>query len=391
MPALHPRTKVTTESIFSRMSRLALQHGAINLGQGFPSNPPPEFLLEAARRALGRVDQYTPPPGLPALREALAEDLGVTPEQVIVTAGATEALSSLADSLYGEGDEVVMLEPYFDAYLPQTLMAGAKPVLVPMRLWHTGEARPDGGSPRSGWELDLEALEAAITPRTKVLLLNSPYNPTGSIFSREELEAIVALARRHDLWVISDEVYDELYFGQAPTPLRALAPERVFTVGSAGKRLEATGWRIGWIVTPPGLAPEVAGMRQWSSFCSAAPLQAAVAEALPIARAEGFYAELRESYGRRKDLLAQGLRGMGLEVFEPQGTYFLTVRMPEIGAEVLVQEARVAIIPGSAFYASSPPPQGLYRFAFCKTADDIAQALERLERFLRVRVIADSP
>ncbi|MER3462643.1 MAG: aminotransferase, partial [Armatimonadota bacterium] len=195
MPALHPRTKVTTESIFSRMSRLALQHGAINLGQGFPSNPPPGFLLEAARRALGRVDQYTPPPGLPALREALAEDLGVTPEQVIVTAGATEALSSLADSLYGEGDGVVMLEPYFDAYLPQTLMVGATPVLVPMRLRSTGS-----GSPGGGWELDLQALETAITPRSKVLLLNSPYNPTGSIFSHEELEAIVALARRHDLW-----------------------------------------------------------------------------------------------------------------------------------------------------------------------------------------------
>jgi N-succinyldiaminopimelate aminotransferase len=369
---LHPRTKVTSESIFSRMSRLAQEHGAINLGQGFPSNPPPAFLLEAARRALGRVDQYTPPFGLPALREALALDLGVSPEDIVVTAGATEALSSLADSLYGQGDEVVLLEPYFDAYLPQTLMVGAKPVLVPMGLTNR-------------WELDLAALERAITPRSRALLVNTPYNPTGSTFSREELEAIVALARAHDLWIISDEVYDELYFEEPPTPLRALAPERVFTVGSAGKRLEATGWRIGWIVTPPGLAPEVTGMRQWSSFCSAAPLQAAVAEALPIARSQGFYAELRESYRRRKDLLAGGLRAMGLEVFEPQGTYFLTARMPGVSAETLVKEARVALIPGSAFYAFSPPPEGLVRFAFCKTAEDIAQALERLERFLKIR------
>ncbi|WP_018465932.1 pyridoxal phosphate-dependent aminotransferase [Calidithermus timidus] len=373
MPAeLHPRTKITTESIFSRMSRLALQHGAINLGQGFPSNPPPAFLLEAARKAVGKVDQYTPPFGLPSLREALAEDLGVSPEDIVITAGATEALSSLADSLYGEGDEVVMLEPYFDAYLPQTLMVGARPVLVPMRL-------------TDGWELDLEALERAITPRTRALLINSPYNPTGSIFSREELEAIVALARKHELWIISDEVYDELYFGAPPTPLRTLAPERVFTVGSAGKRLEATGWRIGWIVTPPGLAPAVTGMRQWSSFCSAAPLQAAVAQALPVARAEGFYQQLRESYRQRKDLLAQGLQAMGLEVFEPAGTYFLTARMPGLSAESLVQQAKVALIPGSAFYASSPPPEGLVRFAFCKAPEEIARALEQLERFLKIQ------
>jgi N-succinyldiaminopimelate aminotransferase len=366
---LHPRTKISGESIFSRMSRLAQAHGAVNLGQGFPSNPPPAFLLEAARKAVGTTDQYTPPFGLPALREALAEDLGVSPEDIVVTAGATEALSALADSLYGEGDEVVILEPYFDVYLPQTLRVGAKAVLVPMRL-------------TDRWELDLKALEHAITPRSRALLINSPYNPTGSIFSREELEAVVALARRHDLWIISDEVYDELYFQGPPTPLRTLAPERVFTVGSAGKRLEATGWRIGWILTPPGLAPAVTGMRQWSSFCSAAPLQAAVAEALPIARREGFYAELRESYRRRKDLLTQGLQAMGLEVFEPAGTYFLTARIPGVSAETLVQEAGVALIPGGAFYALTPPPEGLVRLAFCKSAEDILRALERLERFL---------
>lgn len=370
MPAgLHPRTGLSQESIFSHMSRLAVQHGAVNLGQGFPSNPPPAFLLEAARKAIGTTDQYTPPAGLPKLREALAEDLRAAPEDVVVTSGATEALHALAEALYGPGDEVVMLEPYFDVYIPQTRLAGATPVLVPMRL---GE----------GWELDLAALERAITPRTKAILLNSPYNPTGSIFSQQELERIAALARQHDLWVVSDEVYDELYFQGAPVPLRHLAPERTFTVGSAGKRLEATGYRVGWILTPPGLAPLVAGMRQWSSFCSPAPLQAAVAEALPIARREGFYAQLRQSYRRRRDLLAKGLEGMGIQVFMPQGTYFLTAKIPGVEPETLVREARVAIIPGSAFYAEHPAPEGLFRLAFCKGYDEIELALERLGAYL---------
>ncbi|MCS7193491.1 MAG: aminotransferase class I/II-fold pyridoxal phosphate-dependent enzyme [Meiothermus sp.] len=372
MAQLHPRTELSQESIFARMSRLAAEHGAINLGQGFPSNPPPPFLLEAARRAIGTVDQYTPPAGLPRLREAVAEDLGVSPQEVIITAGGTEALHALAEALYGPGDEVVMLEPYFDVYIPQTRMAGATPVMVPMRL-------------TDRWEVDFPALEGAITPRTKALLLTNPYNPTGSLLSKAEAEQIVALARQHDLWIVSDEVYDELYFNEPPIPLRRLAPERVFTVGSAGKRLEATGWRIGWIVTPPGLAPQVAGMRQWSSFCSAAPLQAAVAEALPIARKEGFYAQLRESYARRKDLLEQGLRALGLKTFSPAGTYFLTALLPGLEAEALVREAGVAAIPGSAFYTQHPAPKGLFRFAFCKTEAEIEEALRRLAGYLKVR------
>lgn len=370
MATLHPRTQLSKESVFSHMSRMAVQHGAINLGQGFPSNPPPDFLLEAARRAIGTTDQYTPPIGLPKLREAIAEDLGVAPDNVVVTAGGTEALHALAESLYGPGDEVVMFEPYFDVYIPQARIADAEPVMVPMRL--TGR-----------WEVDLPALERAISVRTQALLLTNPYNPTGSIFSRTEAEQIVALARKHDLWIISDEVYDELYFADPPMRFRELAPERVFTVGSAGKRLEATGWRIGWIITPPGLAPEVAGMRQWSSFCSAAPLQAAVAEALPIARKEGFYQYLRESYGKRKNLLEQGLKSLGLRTFSPAGTYFLTTLLPDFDAETLVREGKVAIIPGSAFYIQNPAPEGLFRFAFCKTADEIEQAIGRLQGYMK--------
>jgi N-succinyldiaminopimelate aminotransferase len=371
MPQLHERTQVSKPSIFAYMSQLAAQHGAVNLGQGFPSNPPPGFLLEAARRAVGSVDQYTPPIGLPKLREALAEDLGLTPEQMVITSGATEAMHTLAESLYGPGDEVVMFEPYFDVYIPQAQMSGAKPVMVAMKLG-------------DGWEVDLAALEAAITPRAKAIIVTTPYNPTGSIFSQQELERIVALARKHDLWIISDEVYDELYFAWPPVHTRDLAPERTFTVGSAGKRLEATGWRVGWIACPPGLSNAIGGIRQWASFCSPAPFQAAIAEALPVARKEDYYGQLRQKYGKRVRLLASGLQQMGLQTFEPQGSYFLTARMPGADAEVLVKEAKVALIPGSAFYVENPTPDGLVRLAFCKKEDEIELALERLARYLRV-------
>ncbi len=381
MPELLPRARASQESVFARMSRLAAHHGAVNLGQGFPADTPPAFLLDAARRAVGTRDQYSPPAGLPALRDAIGTDLGVDGGDVIVTCGATEALNVLALSLYGprddgSRDEVLMLEPVFDVYIPQTRLAGATPVTVPMTFSEAG-----------GWSLNLDALKAAVTPRTRALLLNSPYNPTGTVFSREELTEIVALARQHDLWIISDEVYDELYFGEKPVPLRQLAPERTFTVGSAGKRLEATGWRVGWIACPPssadphgaaaGVAANIAGVRQQGSFCSPTPLQAAVAAALPLARAEGFYAGLRAEYRARQDLLAGGLRGLGATVFMPQGTYFLTAIHPEWRAEALVERG-VAVIPGEAFYAQHPAPEGLLRVAFCKSRAEILQALERL-------------
>ena len=371
MPSpLHPRTQLSTESIFATMSRLAAQFGAINLGQGFPSNPPPDFLMAAARKAIGVFDQYTAPIGLLKLREALAEDLSVDTDQVVITCGGTEALHALAQALYGPGDEVVILEPYFDVYLPDAKLAGATPVLVPMKL-------------EGGWRLDLEALERNISSRTRALLINSPNNPTGTIFSKSELERIVSLAKERDLWIISDEVYDELYFSGAPLSLRRLAPERTFTVGSAGKRLEATGWRVGWILTPAGLAPTLAGMRQWSSFCSPAPLQAAVAEALPFARQTGYYQTLREGYKKRRDLLASGLRALGFEVFLPQSTYFLTARKPGLEAETLVKDAKVAAIPGRAFYEQHPAPDGLMRFAFCKTENELTRAIERLDAYLK--------
>jgi N-succinyldiaminopimelate aminotransferase len=376
MPQLLPRARASQESVFARMSRLAAHHRAVNLGQGFPTDAPPDFLLDAARRAVGTLDQYSPPAGLPTLRGAIGADLGVDGADVIVTCGATEALNVLALSLYGPGDEVLMLEPVFDVYIPQTRLAGATPVTVPMTL-----------SEADGWSLDLEALRAAVTPRTRALLLNSPYNPTGTVFSREELTKIVALARAADLWIISDEVYDELYFGEKPIPVRELAPERTFTVGSAGKRLEATGWRVGWIACPPasmdphgaaaGVVANIAGIRQQGSFCSPTPLQAAVAAALPLARTEGFYEGLRTEYRARQALLAEGLRELGVTVFTPQGTYFLTATHPEWRAEELVERG-VALIPGEAFYWQHPAPGGLLRIAFCKSRDEITRALERL-------------
>ncbi|EYB69580.1 class I and II aminotransferase [Deinococcus phoenicis] len=370
MPELLPRARSSQESVFARMSRLAGQYGAVNLGQGFPSDAPPAFLLEAARRAVGVADQYSPPAGLLALRDALGADLGVDGADVVVTAGATEALHLLAQALYGPGDEVLMLEPVFDIYLPQARLAGATPVTVPLRRTEAGR-----------WTLDLGEVRAAVTPRTRALLLNSPHNPTGRVFTRAELEALVALARQHDLWLISDEVYDELYFGERPPSLRTLAPERTFTVGSAGKRLEATGWRIGWVACPPGLAGNLAALRQVTSFCAPTPLQAAVAAALPVARRTGFYEGLREGYAARLHLLAAGLRALGAEVDLPGGTYFLMARRPGWTAAALVEHAGVAVIPGDAFAARQPAPGGLFRFAFCKAPAQLEEALERLGRF----------
>ncbi|MEW6422375.1 MAG: aminotransferase class I/II-fold pyridoxal phosphate-dependent enzyme [Deinococcota bacterium] len=372
MPELLPRARSSQESIFARMSRLAVQHGAVNLGQGFPSASPPDFLLEAARRAVGTADQYAPPAGIPALRDALGADLGVDGADVVVTTGATEAMGLLAQALYGPGDEVLMLEPVFDIYLPQARLAGATPVTVPLRLNREGR-----------WTLDLDELRAAVTPRTRALLLNSPHNPTGRVFTREELGALVALACQHDLWLISDEVYDELYFGERPLSLRTLAPERTFTVGSAGKRLEATGWRVGWVVCPPGLAGQLLGLRQVASFCAPTPFQAAVATALPVARETGFYAGLREQYAARRDLLASGLRDLGATVFDTGGTYFLMACRPGWEAETLVKRAGVAMIPAEAFAANEVPPPGLLRLAFCKSQAELEEALVRLARWAR--------
>ncbi|GLV46959.1 aminotransferase [Thermus sp. LT1-2-5] len=364
---LHPRTQAAKESIFPKMSALARELGAVNLGQGFPSNPPPPFLLEAVRKALGTHDQYAPPAGLPALREALAEEFGVAPEGVVVTSGATEALYVLLQSLVGPGEEVVVLEPFFDVYLPDAFLAGATARLV--RLDLTPE----------GFRLDLAALERAITSRTRAILLNTPMNPTGLVFGEEALRAIAALARKHQLFLVSDEVYDELYFGERPKRLREFAPERTFTVGSAGKRLEATGYRVGWVVGPPEYAPTLAGMRQWTSFSAPTPLQAGVAEALRVARREGYYEALRESYRRRRDLLWEGLRALGLRVYLPEGTYFLMAELFGWEAFALLEAARVALIPASAFYREDPPPY-LFRFAFCKSEEELILALERLGR-----------
>ncbi|MER3536685.1 MAG: aminotransferase [Thermus sp.] len=364
---VHPRTRVAKESIFARMSRLAQETGAVNLGQGFPSEPPPAFLLEAARKALGRHDQYAPPAGHPLLREALAEEYGLSPEEIVVTSGATEALYTLLQALAGPGDEVIVLEPFFDVYLPDVALAGAE--ARPVRL----------DLEEKGFRLDLTRLQAAITPRTRVLLLNTPMNPTGLVLQEETLRAIAALARKHDFYIVSDEVYEELAFIPFRS-LRAFAPERTFTVGSAGKRLEATGWRVGWILTPKGFAPALAGMRQWTSFCAPTPLQVAVAEGLKAARREGFYDLLREKYRTRRDLLHQGLRGLGFTAFLPQGTYFLMARLPQGPLDLL--KAGVVAIPGEAFYLEAPP-EGLFRFAFCKKEEEIERALERLSRLSR--------
>lgn len=376
MPELLSGVQNLPESIFAYMSRLALQHNAINLGQGFPSNTPPNFLLEAAQQAMQTTNQYAPPAGLPALRAAVSDDMQVAPERVVVTTGASEGLQILAFCLYGAGDEVIIIEPAYDIYTPQAHLSGAQPVGVSLRA--------EGGQ----WLLDVAALERAISPRTRAIVVNNPHNPTGAILPPQTLQQVVELARQHDLWLVADEVYDELFFETTPTPLSQLAPERTFTVGSAGKRLEATGWRVGWIIAPELLTSKnmqilasLCGIRQQLSFCAPAPLQAAVASALVVARQTDFYGQLRQEYVKRRQLLQSGLEALGATVYKPEGSYFLMAQRADWQAEQLVSQRGVATIPAEAFVQLTDRAalgSGMLRFAFCKSVAELEETLTRL-------------
>lgn len=359
-------------SVFERMSGLAATHGAVNLGQGFPDFGWPEQILDAAAKALkDGSNQYPPSRGLPALREAIAAHYGrqfgqqFAADNVCVTSGATEALGAAILATVSTGDEVIVLTPAYDSYAPMVRRAG-------------GIVREVALKP-PGWRIDREAIEAAVTSKTRAILFNNPHNPTGRLCGRDELEAIAALAVQHDLIVISDEVWEHVLLdGQRFTPLAGLPgmAERTIKIGSAGKIFSLTGWKVGWLVAGAELAGVVARAHQFLTFSTAPNLQAAVAYGLN--EGDAWIEPMRERFARARDRMTTGLREAGYEVLEAEATYFLCVDLAASGialddksfAAAAVERAGVAVVPLSAF-AEQDPSRHLVRLCFGKKDETI--------------------
>jgi len=366
-------------TVFTEITRRAAVTGAINLGQGFPNFDGPDFVKEAAIDAIKRGHgQYAPSAGIPELGEAIAAKftdftgLAVTPvANVTVTSGCTEALAASFLGLLNPGDGVILIEPTYDAYPVGVALAGGVPSYITLRP--------------PAFELTAADLEAAVTPSTRAIVVNTPHNPTGRVFSQVELEAVAALCRRRDLLAISDEVYEHMVYEGEHMSLASLPGmwERTVTLSSLGKTFSLTGWKIGWAVAPTHLTAGVRAAHQFLTFATATPLQHAAAQAL--AAPPTYYEQLTRSYRNKRDLLADGLEKVGFEVFIPQGTYFMLADHRRFGEEDdvrfvgrLIDDVGVAAIPPSAFYHDRADGAALVRFAFCKDEDTLSRAVKRL-------------
>ncbi len=369
-------------TIFAEMSALAARIGAVNLGQGFPDEDGPAGMLKVARDAIAEgVNQYPPGLGIPALRQAIAaqrrRNYGVEYDpdtEVLVTVGATEAIAASLLGLVEPDSEVLVIEPFYDSYSPVVAMAGCHRVVVPLV--------PDG----RGFALDVAALRAAVTPRTRALIVNSPHNPTGMVLTEDELSALAALAVEHDLLVITDEVYETLVFDdRRHVPLASLPgmADRTVTISSAAKMFNATGWKIGWACGAPELIAGVRAAKQYLTYVGGAPFQPAVAYALD--HEDAWVAGLRADLQAKRDRLGAALTGLGFEVHQSSGTYFLCADPRPLGyhdstafCAELPHRAGVAAIPMSAFTSTDGDWNHLVRFAFCKRDDTLDEAIRRL-------------
>ena len=376
------RLQPFTTTIFATMSELALATDSVNLGQGFPDTDGPAELSEVAVTAIreGR-NQYPPSNGIPELRRAVAAHqqawygMELDPErEVLVTVGATEAIAASMLALCEPGDEVVMFEPTYDSYAATASMAGATPRLVRLHP-------PD-------WHFDPDELAAVVGPRTKMVLLNSPHNPTGKVFSPEELAQVAVLCTAHDLLAVTDEVYEHLVFDGSHVPLATLPGmrERTLTISSGGKTFSFTGWKVGWVSGPAPLVAAVRAAKQFLTYTSPAPFQLAIARGLAFE--PGPMGRLATELEARREQLCNGLHALGYQVFRPAATYFATTDIAAVAPGLSAQEfclelpgrCGVVAIPSSVFYDATDPDAGrtLVRWAFCKRADVLEDALTRL-------------
>ncbi len=381
MDPLVTRMREFGTTIFAQMSALAVATGSTNLGQGFPDVDGPSEMLDAAVAAIrGGRNQYPPGPGVPELLQAIAAHqdrfygLTVDPHrEVLVTAGATEAIAATILALCEPGDEVVTFEPYYDSYAATIALAGAVRRTSVLRF-------PD-------FAVDVDSLTAAFSERTRLVLLNSPHNPTGKVFTRAELELVADLARRHDAWVVTDEVYEHITFdGVAHIPMATLPgmAERTLTISSAGKTFSATGWKVGWVTGPAPAVAAVRAVKQFLTFVSAGPFQPAVATALALP--DAVYADLASSLQGKRDLVCAALESVGLPVSSPQGTYFVIADLASlaVGAsgvalcEELVRRCGVVGIPVSVFHDDVTAAPTLVRFAVCKRDEVLREAVRRI-------------
>jgi len=381
------------ETVFATYSRLAKELGAVNLGQGFPDFDPPQFALDALAESAKGYQQYAPLYGMPELLEAVSNKMSgrlgreLEPnENLLITVGATQALFASIQAIVDPGDEVILFEPFYDAYPADTIMAGGTPKFVPL------QPQADGT-----WQFDFDELEQVFSNKTKAIIINNPHNPTGKVYTTEELDKIVDLATKYDALIISDEVYEHLVYEDPdyqPHTSIATKPgawERTITISSVGKTFSVTGWKIGWAIAPKNIIDTLCMAHQWIPFVVAAPLQQASAKMIVEAETNDYYNELLSMYQAKRDLLYNALEKTPLKPLNPQGAYYIIADSSELDYKDDVelcldfpQRAGVVGIPPSAFYSEDHKSlaKNLVRFTFCKTDASLAEAVKKLSENL---------
>ena len=390
MAAMSQRVAGFGTTVFVEINNLARQYDAVNLGQGAPDfDGPPEVLAAAVEAVNSKLNQYAPGIGMPAVRQAIARHAErfyrqkLNPDtEVLVTTGATEGVFAAILGVTDPGDEVIVFEPVYDTYVPNLVMAGVTPRYVPLR--------------GNNWEFDADELAKAFNSRTRAIIVNTPHNPTGKVFSRDELRAIAVLCQKHDVVAITDEVYEHILYDDAMHTRLATLPgmhERTLTISSLGKTFSVTGWKIGWAIGPAPLVNAVNQAHQFITYAVASPLQAAAAAALSLPIS--FFENLQASYQSRRDRMVEVLQKVGFKVFKPAGSFFVMIDWRGVAparvqgdmqfAQWLIREIGVACIPASPFYQESDKHLGkhLARFAVCKKDETLAAAAERLARLAK--------